>query len=102
MLIYGNSGSCGGGYGRGYITPVWLLGLSQAQLQQLFQSMQQAMFEFKLGKKVTSAGYTQGDGNKNVTFAFTTQAQLLNDMSEVARALGLPVMSRRAFSPYFR
>jgi len=101
MLIRGNSGSFLGG-GRGYITPVWLLGLSRDQLSELFQSLQKAMIELKSGAKVTNASYAQGDGSKSVTFAFTSQAQLINDMNEVARALGYPVQSRTPLRPYYR
>jgi hypothetical protein len=83
------------------VDQTWLAGLSREQLLEFQAGLQQAAMQLMLGSKVTSAGYTQGDGGKNVTFQMSNLANVQITLDMVNRALGLPGMNRRPLAPQF-
>ncbi len=54
-----------------------------------------------MGAKIVSASYAQGTGSRSVSYNMASQAQLTQDISMVARALGMPGQSRRPMRPVY-
>ena len=79
----------------------WLAGMTQAQLLALYGQLQQAQAMMAIGGKPQSVSYDQGGGGRSVTFNITSAGQLQNTITMVARALGMPGMSRRPMRPVY-
>ena len=92
---------CGFGYlyGGFNVSQTWLAGMTQPQLAQLYASLIAAKQQMLGGSKVVNASYTQGDGNKSVTYQMTSLAAVDGALMLVMRALGLGGPSRRPMRP---
>ena len=83
------------------VSQTWLAGMTQPQLQQLYLSLVQARAQMSMGAKIVSASYAQETGSRSVSYNMASQAQLTQDISMVARALGMPGQSRRPMRPVY-
>ena len=83
------------------ISQTWLAGMTQVQLAQLYASLIAARAQMAAGGKIVSASYSQETGSRSVTYNMANQAQLMNDINLVQRALGMPGMSRRPMRPVY-
>ena len=83
------------------VSQTWLAGMTQVQLAQLYASLIAARAQMSAGGKIVSASYAQGEGSRSVTYNMANQAQLMNDINMVQRALGMPGQSRRPMRPVF-
>ncbi|AQS88262.1 hypothetical protein AA101099_1783 [Neoasaia chiangmaiensis NBRC 101099] len=76
-------------------------GMTEQQVTDARNTAQQQLIGLLSGTRPQSAGYTQGEGGRNVTFAGASEAQLRNMLRELNALLGVGT-SRRAIRPYFR
>ena len=83
------------------VSQTWLAGMTQPQLQQLYLSLVQARAQMSMGAKIVSASYAQETGSRSVSYNMASQAQLTQDISMVARALGMPGQSRGPMRPVY-
>lgn len=70
-------------------------GMTQTQLQAAFTSLLNAKLQLASNAQVVTATYTQGDGQRSVTFRQADRAQLESYLMILMRALGLGGPSRR-------
>jgi hypothetical protein len=70
-------------------------GMSTAQLQDALTKAQTAYIALSTGSQGESFSYTQGDGNKSVTYTRTNIAQLSALIRQLQQALGIVSHSRR-------
>lgn len=78
-----------------------LYGMSTAQLQAALTAAQQAYVQLMTGGRVATVSYTQGDGQKSVTYQQTTMAALQAFIMELQSQLGLVCRARRPMRPWF-
>lgn len=64
--------------------PAEFAGLSPQQLQANLVAAQQALSQLKLGQKIVTATYAQGDGNKSVTYREPDMGALQAYVSQLA------------------
>lgn len=64
-------------------------GMSREQLQAALASAQSALIELQTGRKVVTATYAQGDGNKSVTYQMTSIAGASALIYQLQAKLGL-------------
>ena len=64
-------------------------GLTQAQLQAYLASAQDAYMKLSTGAQIASAGYSQGDGAKNVSYRQADIGQLTALILQIQQALGM-------------
>ncbi len=76
-------------------------GMTEQQVTTARNAAQAALLALLNGTRPMSAGYTQGDGGRNVTFAGASETQLRNNLRELNALLGVGT-SRRAMRIYFR
>ncbi|MGZ3272386.1 MAG: hypothetical protein ACXU82_03890 [Caulobacteraceae bacterium] len=76
-------------------------GMSPADLQAQLTALQSVYLQLAGGMSVASAGYTQGDGAKNVTFRRTDMATVAITIKQLQQALGIETRARRPIKPYF-
>ncbi|WP_415457083.1 gpW family head-tail joining protein [Acetobacter sp.] len=76
-------------------------GMTEAQVTQARNAAQQALLSLLNGTRPMSAGYNQGDGGRNVSFAGASEAQLRNNLRELNTLLGVST-SRRAMRIRYR
>ncbi|ARF52775.1 gpW family head-tail joining protein [Pantoea stewartii] len=72
-----------------------LVGMSRDQLQALLAQAQSALIELQMGKKGVSFSYSQGDGNRSVTYQPTSVADVTSLIMQLQRALGIGGRRRR-------
>lgn len=72
-----------------------LAGMTTAQLQTALSNAQQAYIELAAGSKGVSFSYSQGDGNRSVTYTQTTMAQLMSLIQLLQAQLGIVPSPRR-------
>jgi hypothetical protein len=77
-----------------------LAGMDTGVLQANLASARQAYLDLSTGAKGESYSYTQGDGNKSVTYTRANLAQLQQMIMLLQRQLGI-TRGRRALSPRF-
>ena len=73
-------------------------GMSTDALRAALASAQQAYLDLSTGNKPQAAVYTQGDGNKSVTFTPATIGKLTNLIKQLQAQLGLIGRARRPIS----
>ncbi|WP_410015817.1 gpW family head-tail joining protein [Sodalis sp. C49] len=73
-----------------------LAGMTTAQLQTALSNAQQAYLELASGAKGVSFSYSQGDGNRSVTYAQTDVAKLGALIQLLQAQLGIVPHPRRA------
>ncbi len=84
-------------------TPAGLLdGMTVPQLQAALTSAQTAYIELMSGRRGVSFTYTQGEGNRAVTYEATTPQNLAVLINQLKAALGLPVARRRPLRMLYR
>lgn len=81
-------------------TPLVLIGVPQATLQCWLSEAQQALHNLQTGTKIATVSYSQGDGQKLVTYQRANIAELERHIRDIAQALGL-VGPRRAMGVAF-
>lgn len=72
-----------------------LAGMTTEQLQTALSNAQQAYLELTSGAKGVSFSYSQGDGNRSVTYTPTTMAQLMSLIQLLQAQLGIVPCPRR-------
>ncbi len=77
-----------------------LAGMTDDQLRAWLASAQQAYFDFMTGGKPVEVTYTQGDGQKSVTYNKANIAGLTMLIKQIQIQLGI-VSGRTAIRPYF-
>lgn len=78
-----------------------LAGVPTATLQAWLLSAQSALNDLMIGGKPVVVLYTQGDGQKSVTYQKTDVGQLTMWIRQLQIQLGIAPCGRRAFTPYF-
>lgn len=73
-----------------------LAGMSTAALQLALSSAQQAYLDLSTGAKVQTAVYTQGDGNKSVTYTPANLGALTALIKQLQAQIGIVRRGRRA------
>ena len=77
-----------------------LVGVPTATLQQWLTDAQTALHDLMTGVKPRVVLYTQGDGQKSVTYTETNIGQLRGYIQELKAQLGI-TRGRRPIRPYF-
>ncbi len=85
-----------------YPTPDWLVGVDQATMQLWLKTAQTAYANLGFGSQVESVTYAQADGSRSVNYTRGNIDRLRVMISELQRALGLPVRGRHPIVPYYR
>jgi hypothetical protein len=75
--------------------PSILAGMSSAALQTALANAQQAYIDLSTGAKGESYSYSQGDGNKSVTYTRANLSQLSALIRQLQAQLGIITQSRR-------
>ena len=70
-------------------------GMSREHLQAALTSAQNAYLELTIGGKVQAAAYTQGDGQKSVTYTAASLPNLTALIKELQAQLGIVRQARR-------
>lgn len=78
-----------GYYYAGARVPPDLIGVPPATLQQWLTQAQQAYQDLMMGNKPEIVSYTQGDGNRSVTYTRANLGALQQRIRELTAALGL-------------
>lgn len=78
-----------------------LAGIPQATLQQWLTDAQQAMHDLMTGVKPKVVLYTQGDGQKSVTYTEANVGMLRGYIQELKVQLGINNYGRRPMRPIF-
>jgi hypothetical protein len=78
-----------------------LAGVSTATLQQWLADAQQALHDLSIGGKPVTVTYTQGDGQKSVTYTRAEAGALRGYIEELKAQLGI-TCGRRPIRPFFR
>lgn len=76
-------------------------GMSQPALQAALNSAQAAYIALASGAQVTTVTYSQGEGNRSVTYRRTNQGALVQLIGELKACLGITPYSRRGFRVAF-
>ena len=79
-----------------------LSGMSQTSLQAALANAQQAYLDLSTGVKVEVAGYSQGDGNKAVTYTKADMPALTSLIKELQTQLGIITRARQPIRFRFR
>ncbi len=77
-------------------------GMSTQALQTALANAQQAYLDLTTGGKVETAAYTQGDGNKSVTYTRANIAALTALIKQLQAQLGIITHGRRPVRLAFR
>lgn len=77
-----------------------LAGIPTPTLQQWLKDAQQAMHDLMTGVKAVTVTYTQGDGQKSVTYNRGDMTMLRGYIQELKMQLGIG-RGRRPLRPYF-
>jgi gpW len=77
-------------------------GMPRPQLEAALRSAQQAYIELTTGGKVQVAAYTQGDGNKSVTYTVASLPNLVALIKELQAQLGIVRHTRRPTRFWYR
>ncbi len=80
--------------------PLVLTGVPIATLQAWLLAAQTALHNLQTGQQATTVSYSQGDGQKLVTYQRTNEAALRMHIQELTQALGLG-RGRRAIGVRF-
>jgi hypothetical protein len=64
-------------------------GMSAVDMQSRLAALQAAYFDLSAGAKIVTAAYSQGDGNKSVTYQQSDIAQIQRSILMLQKALGL-------------
>ncbi len=91
---------CFGGYQPPRTT--MFSGMSTAQLQAALTSAQAAYVALATGQQGVSFSYTQGDGQKSVTYAKPDLGALAALIVELQQLLGITIRARRPIRFMFR
>lgn len=78
-----------------------LVGIPQATLQQWLLEAQTALKDLVVGGKPIQVAYTQGDGQKMVTYTKADIANLRGYIQELKAQLGITPCGRAPITPYF-
>jgi hypothetical protein len=78
-----------------------LAGMDTAVLQARLQQMQLDYLDLSSGRKVETASYSMGDGQKSVTYTKANLADLAQAIRLLQSQLGIVCRGRRAFRPVF-
>ncbi len=73
-----------------------LAGMSTEQLQAALSNAQQAYLDLSTGAKGVSFSYSQGDGNRSVSYTPTTLPNLISLIQLLQAQLGIGTRPRRA------
>lgn len=78
-----------------------LAGMTTAQLQAALAAAQQAYGNLMMGQKIVQVAYTQGDGNKSVTYNQADAASLMAFIQLLQAQLGIVPRPRQPMRPLF-
>jgi len=77
-------------------------GMSTVQLQQALANAQQAYLDLSTGAKAVTLNYTQGDGQKSVTYTAASLPNIVATIKELQAQLGIVRHGRRPITVGYR